>query len=80
MAVPIEEVLSVWRELERTGDRLPENAPEREAILFEIVQMRRLYARLTERTETTDALLDGAHRQIAECRAAIRDAEHRLSR
>jgi len=71
MALPVEEVLSLWRELERTQRELPGGTPERQAIDTEIAEMRSLYQRLTEASQTSAALLDTAHRRIVQARAGL---------
>lgn len=71
MGLPVEEVLSLWRELERTQRELPGGTPERQAIETEIAEMRSLYQRLTEASQTSAALLDTAHRRIVQARAVL---------
>ena len=78
MALPIEEVLSLWRELERTHDELPADAPERQVIRLEIGRVRLLYRRLTERSEASNVLLTAAQRQIGYSRTALEGARRRL--
>ena len=71
MALPIEEVLSLWRELERTHDELPADAPDRQVIRLEIGRVRLLYRRLTERSEASTVLLTAAQRQMGYSRTAL---------
>jgi len=78
LALPIEEVLSLWRELERTHDELPADAPERQVIRLEIGRVRLLYRRLTERSEASSVLLTAAQQQIGYARAALDGARSRL--
>jgi hypothetical protein len=78
MALPIEEVLSLWRELERARDELPPDAPERQVIGLEIGRVRVLYRRLTERSEASTVLLAAAQRQIGQSRATLLGARKRL--
>ena len=79
MALPIEEVLSLWRELERARDELPADAPERQVIGLEIGRVRVLYRRLSERSEASSVLLNAAQRQIGLSRAALQGARRRLA-
>jgi len=75
----IEEVLALWRELERVHEGLPDGDPERDAIALEISRVRDLYRRLTHHSEHTASLLQASRRTIERAHATIRAAERRLS-
>jgi hypothetical protein len=78
MALPIEEVLRVWRELERLEVELPDDAPERRVISAEIVQMKRLYRSLVDNREATAERLRSSRDTLDQAQALIRDARGRL--
>ena len=76
MALPLEDVLSLWRELERVRDTLPADSPEGRAIAIEISRMRTLYRRMAARRTESEAKLrlsidvvDGARQVLARARA-----------
>ena len=74
----IEEVLALWRELERVQEQLPEDDPERHAVAGEIARIRDLYRRLTDQSQQTATLLKASQRTIERAHGVIRSAETRL--
>jgi flagellar biosynthesis chaperone FliJ len=75
MALAVEELLSLWREAERVLERLPADDPKRVVVSAEVVNLRRMYRRLTEERDLTAVTiaesrltLDEAHRVLAEAR------------
>jgi hypothetical protein len=78
LALPVEEVLSLWRQLERAEGNLPADSSERRVVQFEIVQLRQLYQRLTEKSTSSEVLLTAAHVQMGASRNALRRARARL--
>jgi hypothetical protein len=78
LALPVEEVLSLWRQLERAEGTLPADSSERQVVQFEIAQLRQLYQRLTEKSSSSEALLSAAHIQMGASREALARARVRL--
>jgi hypothetical protein len=74
----IEEVLALWRELERVHEQLPEDDPTRRAVADEIARIRDLYRRLTNESQQTATLLKASQRTIERAHGVIRSAETRL--
>ncbi|MFL5726372.1 MAG: hypothetical protein ACJ765_00985 [Chloroflexota bacterium] len=81
MALPIEDVLSLWREAERVLEELPADAPERRVVSAELVNLKRIYKRLTSESDATAETLgqsrvsiEAAHATLARARAHL-DAE-----
>jgi septal ring factor EnvC (AmiA/AmiB activator) len=75
MAIPVEELLSLWRELERRRDELPAASVERQRLNDEIKNIRELYARVTQEGAATDVTLKVSRDAIARGRALL-DAAH----
>ena len=76
MSREVEEVLAVWRELERVRESLPVGSTERTLVSREIRQMKRLYRSLTHRVgeshaafETNPQTLAGGARRTAPSKA-----------
>ncbi|HEV7810554.1 MAG TPA: hypothetical protein VGO64_08140 [Candidatus Limnocylindrales bacterium] len=65
MALRVEEVLALWREAERVLDGLPVGDPERTHLNAEIVEIREIYARLTEAVDSTWTGLGSSREQMA---------------
>ena len=74
----IEEVLALWRELERVHEQLPEGDPTRRAVANEIAQVRGLYRRLTDESQQTATLLKASQRTIVRAHDVIEAAQTRL--
>jgi hypothetical protein len=67
------EVLSEWREAERTLRLLPDDAPERPAVEAAIEEMRFLYHRVTSDTvPDTVTAIEQTKLRVAETRALLR--------
>src|SRR5690349_12846390 len=64
MSVSVDEVLSLWRGLERVRDQLPDEAVERERVLVEIAAVRAVYGRL-------EADPNATARTLRECQETI---------
>jgi hypothetical protein len=64
MALRVEEVLALWREAERVLDGLPLGDPERPHLNAEIVEIRAIYARLTEAVDATYTGLASSREQM----------------
>jgi hypothetical protein len=74
----IEEVLALWRELERVHDKLPDDDPQRAAVAAEISSVRDLYRRLTEESQQSVTLLKASQRTIERAQLVIRSGAARL--
>ena len=72
MALPVEEVLGLWRELERAEFSLPPRAPQRRIIRKEIVDLRRLYRSLTSESHTSRERLEMSHVTIDAAKSLLR--------
>jgi len=79
VALPVEEVLSVWRELERRRDELSTVSDERQLLDVEIESIRRVYARIVEEAHATDAALTASRAAIDRARAVLDRANGRLA-
>ena len=79
MTQPIEEVLGLWRELERVRDALPAADPARDLVAHELVEVRRLYRRLTQERQDSAARLAASRATLTEARALIRTMHERLA-
>jgi len=79
MAQPIEDVLRVWRELERVHEALPDDAPERRLVRIEIFQAKRLYQSMTRRQTETHAVLADAQDAIPRAEDMLARASARLA-
>jgi len=64
MALRVEEVLALWREAERVRDDLPVGHPQRVVVDREIVEIHRLYRRLTVEIESSHDNLHISQTQI----------------
>jgi hypothetical protein len=53
MSREVEEVLAVWRELERVRESLPVGSTERTSVNREILEVKRLYRSLTRRVSVS---------------------------
>ena len=79
MAVLIEELLDVWREAERVLDELPEATPERGMLEVEVIELRSVHQRLTDRRiEQTANLIAGSRETIEATRRTIERARQRI--
>jgi hypothetical protein len=79
MAVLIEELLEVWREAERVLDELPDATPERTLLEVEVIQLRSVHQRLTDRRiEHTAHLIAGSRDTIEAARRTIERARLRI--
>jgi hypothetical protein len=81
MALPIEDVLALWREADRVLDELPPDAADRSRVQAELDSLRTLYARLTdgttlstEKLAVSKAAIERSQRVIAQARARIERA------
>jgi hypothetical protein len=79
MAVLIEELLDVWREAERVLDELPDATPERSLLEVEVVELRSVHQRRTDRRiEQTAHLIAGSRETIEATRRTIERARQRI--
>ena len=78
MSVPVEEVLSLWRELERVREELPRAATERQLVDEQITAVHELYRRLTEGRASSLELLRTSRQTIDDGFAALARAQNRL--
>jgi hypothetical protein len=65
MTLAIEEVLAVWRDVERVRDALPPAHPGRADLDADIVQLRAIYARMTDLIASSNQDLRASADQIA---------------
>jgi hypothetical protein len=80
MALAVEEVLRVWRELERVDGALPADDPDRRVIAAEVVELKRLYRRLTVEAQISIDRLQETREVIVEARHVLDVSRHRLDR
>jgi hypothetical protein len=79
MAVLIEELLDVWREAGRVLDELPDATPERSLLEVEVIELRSVHQRLTDRRiEQTAHLIAGSRETIEATRRTIERARERI--
>jgi len=80
MSVSVEELLSLWRGLERVRDELPDEAVERDRVVVEIAAVRRVYGRLESDPRATARTLRECQETIDRAFAALAAADKRLQR
>jgi hypothetical protein len=80
MSVSVDEVLSLWRGLERVRDQLPVEAVERERVIAEIAAVQRVYGRLQADPKATARTLRECRETIDRAFAALAAADKRLKR
>jgi hypothetical protein len=80
MSVPVDEVLSLWRELERVRDQLPAAAIERERVVAQIVAVSGVYRRLEAQPLATARTLRECRETIDLAFAVLAAADKRLRR
>jgi hypothetical protein len=78
MTLAIEEVLAVWRDAERIRDGLPAAHPGRAALDAEIVELRAIYARLTDLIASSNQDLRVSADQIASAMETLERVRGRL--
>jgi len=78
MALAVEEVLSLWRDLERLREEFPSASVERQRIESEIDNLREVYARITANGEATDTALRASRDAIERARAVLARAQTRI--
>ena len=78
MALAIEEVLSLWREAERLLEVLPADAPEHKVVSAEVVNLKRIYKRLTAESDATAEVLAASHSVLASAHETLAAAMLRL--
>jgi hypothetical protein len=79
MALEVEELLSLWREAERVLDQLPPDVPERTLVGAEVVNLRRMYRRLTAEGVATSESLRESRSTIATAQRTLSEARRRLA-
>ena len=77
VAILVEEVLSVWRELERVEDALPTEAPDRVVVASEIFELRRLYRSVTDARDQSWAVISASRVTIEHARMVLARARER---
>ena len=77
VAILVEEVLSVWRELERVEDALPTEAPDRVIVASEILELRRLYRSVTDARDRSWAVINASRATIEHARMVLDGARER---
>ena len=75
MSRAVDEVLAVWRELERVRESLPAGSTERTLVSREISHMKRLYRSLTRGVEESHAGLEPSRPTLAGAYDALRRAK-----
>ena len=78
MALEVEEVLSLWREAERLLDGMPVNAPDRTIVSAEVVNLKRIYRRLTADSDATAEILSASHMALESAQATLDSTRRRL--
>jgi hypothetical protein len=78
MALEVEEVLSLWREAERLLDGMPANAPDRTIVSAEVVNLKRIYRRLTADSDATAEILSASHMALESAQATLDSTRRRL--
>lgn len=78
MAVPIEEVLALWREGERILGQLPDDAVDRRLVEAQVETLRGIYHRLSSQAATSGTAVEMSLRQIDAARASLERAKARL--
>ena len=79
MALEVEEVLSLWREAERLLDGMPANAPDRKIVSAEVVNLKRIYRRLTADSDATAEILGASHMALESAQSKLDAARRRLT-
>ena len=80
MAVPVEELLSLSRELERVRDQLPAPSVERTEVVVQIAALRKMQDALGADARLTAGLLRECRETIDRGFAALAAAHERLQR
>ena len=78
MTLVIEEVLAIWRDAERIRDALPAAHPSRVELDAEIVELRAIYARMTDLIASSNHDLCVSADQIASARETLARVRARL--
>ncbi|HEX5013669.1 MAG TPA: hypothetical protein VFV72_05845 [Candidatus Limnocylindrales bacterium] len=86
MALEVEEILSLWREGERLLEELADDAPQRRLVAAEVVELKRIYRRLTNESDVTAHILvqsreaiATAHDAVASARTVLEGTRNRLN-
>jgi hypothetical protein len=78
MAVPIEDVLALWREAERLLEALPDESAERVAVHAEAAHLRELYRSLSAQATMTGPTLASSTEAIERSRRLLERVKARL--
>lgn len=78
MSREVDEVLAVWRELERVRESLPVGSTERTLVSREIRETKRLYGSLTHGAGESHATFDTIRETLAGAHDALRRAKLKL--
>ena len=80
MALEVEEILALWRQAERLLDELPARAPEHRIVRAEVLELKRMYKRLTAEGDVTGHMIGTTHLRIQESKAVLEAARATLDR
>jgi hypothetical protein len=75
MSREVDQVLAVWRELERVRQSLPDGSTERTFVVREILEIKRLYRSLTHRVIETHGVHENSGPILAGAYDALRRAK-----
>ena len=76
--VLVEEVLSLWRDLERVRDELPKEAPERQLVDQHIIEIQALFTLVTADASQSSRAVEVSPDAIARAHATLSRAHARL--
>jgi len=79
MGLPVEDLLSTWRGLERVLGALPEDAPERNEVESAIQRLRGMYQRLTEAQDASARTLEASSNLVRRGVEVMEGARRRLA-
>jgi hypothetical protein len=80
VSVPVDEVLSLWHELERVRDQLPVAAIERDRVVVQIAAVHGVYERIQSNPRATARTLRECRETIDVAFAVLAAADKRLKR
>ncbi len=72
MQTLIRDTLDVWREAERTLERMPPSSPDHETVALVALRLRETYQRLTDSSDVSDEIVERSRAMVDEAHALLR--------
>ncbi len=72
MQTLIRDTLDVWREAERTLERMPPSSPDHETVALVALELREAYQRLTDSSDASHEIVERSRAMVDEAHALLR--------